>query len=374
MSYTMTKVFKDGTDIGSSLCDLTNDQTVGGVKTFSANTTLKNITVIGAGDTTNYSGTIKCGAINCNGSITTNNNSLTCGTGAITCAGISCSTINTNSNTINCSGITCTTINTQNNTISCGTGSVTCGNLTVATSAAFSGSVTVPSVAISDNNTKAATTAQVKSYVDSAVSGLNIASYAPLNNPAFTGSVTVPSVAISDNNTKAATTAQVKSYVDSAVSGLSIANYAPLNNPAFTGNITCGATPTVKICAYNGFSSGATQNMINLQFCYYIGGVVTGSFNLTLPPLYTCTAGSLEISSVIPGGRGRFNGKWIFTRNRATSNNQSINKMYQWYDSNVPESDITCSIDNANTIKVNFTSVGVNDVRWIFGTIAGCDG
>ena len=205
MSYTTTNHQNGDTDIGSYFCDLTNDQSVGGVKTFSANTTLKNITVIGDGNTTNYSGTIKCGAINGNGSITTNNNSLSCGTGAITCAGISCTTINTNSNTISCAGISCSTINTNNNTITCGSGSVTCGNLTVATSATFSGNVTVPSVDVTDNSTKAATTAKVKSYVDTAISNLSLGnyattaslgSYAALSGAVFTGALTMAGAGI----------------------------------------------------------------------------------------------------------------------------------------------------------------------------------
>jgi hypothetical protein len=96
----------------------------------------------------------------------------------------------------------------------------------VATSATFSGSVTVPSVAISDNNTKAATTAQVKSYVDSAVSGISIGSYAPLASPAFSGTPTAPTPPTTENGTRIATTAFVKSVLPTVPAAPDLSSYA----------------------------------------------------------------------------------------------------------------------------------------------------
>ena len=57
----------------------------------------------------------------------------------------------------------------------------------------------------------------------------DLSGYAPLNSPAFTGNPTAPTPDSTDNSTKIATTAFIKSLLGS---------YAPLNSPAFTGNPT----------------------------------------------------------------------------------------------------------------------------------------
>ena len=84
----------------------------------------------------------------------------------------------------------------------------------------FTDTPTAPTQAKTDNSTKLATTAHVKSVV---------ADYAPLSSPAFTGTPTAPTQAKTDNSTKLATTAHVKSVV---------ADYAPLSSPALTGKPT----------------------------------------------------------------------------------------------------------------------------------------
>ncbi|EOZ1555635.1 hypothetical protein ACQK1D_001397 [Escherichia coli] len=84
----------------------------------------------------------------------------------------------------------------------------------------FTGTPTAPTQAKTDNSTKLATTAHVKSVV---------ADYAPLSSPTFTGTPTAPTQAKTDNSTKLATTAHVKSVV---------ADYAPLSSPALTGKPT----------------------------------------------------------------------------------------------------------------------------------------
>ncbi|MER0152317.1 phage tail protein, partial [Enterobacter hormaechei] len=84
----------------------------------------------------------------------------------------------------------------------------------------FTGTPTAPTQTKTDNSTKLATTAHVKSVV---------ADYAPLSSPTFTGTPTAPTQTKTDNSTKLATTAHVKSVV---------ADYAPLSSPALTGKPT----------------------------------------------------------------------------------------------------------------------------------------
>lgn len=59
--------------------------------------------------------------------------------------------------------------------------------------------------------------------------GYDLSSYAPINSPNFTGTPTAPTPASTDNSTKIATTAFIKSLLGS---------YAPIDSPALTGNPT----------------------------------------------------------------------------------------------------------------------------------------
>ncbi|WP_404848589.1 hypothetical protein [Enterobacter ludwigii] len=72
----------------------------------------------------------------------------------------------------------------------------------------FTGNPAAPTVVKTDNSTKLATTAHVKSVV---------ADYAPLASPALTGTPTAPTAAQTVNNTQLATTAFVKSALDALV-------------------------------------------------------------------------------------------------------------------------------------------------------------
>ncbi|EOW3235101.1 phage tail protein [Citrobacter freundii] len=72
----------------------------------------------------------------------------------------------------------------------------------------FTGSPAAPTLAKTDNSTKLATTAHVKSVV---------ADYAPLSSPALTGIPTAPTAAQTVNNTQLATTAFVKSAIAALV-------------------------------------------------------------------------------------------------------------------------------------------------------------
>ena len=71
----------------------------------------------------------------------------------------------------------------------------------------FSGSISVPTPS-------SASHAATKTYVDTAISAIpstNLTSYAPISSPVFTGTPTAPTPLTSDNSTKIATTAWVKS-------------------------------------------------------------------------------------------------------------------------------------------------------------------
>lgn len=72
----------------------------------------------------------------------------------------------------------------------------------------FTGNPAAPTVVKTDNSTKLATTAHVKSVV---------ADYAPLASPALTGTPTAPTAAQTVNNTQLATTAFVKSALAALV-------------------------------------------------------------------------------------------------------------------------------------------------------------
>jgi hypothetical protein len=72
----------------------------------------------------------------------------------------------------------------------------------------FTGSPTAPTQSTSDNSTKLATTAYVKS---------NLASYAPLASPALTGTPTAPTAGAGTNTTQLATTEFVSAAVSAAL-------------------------------------------------------------------------------------------------------------------------------------------------------------
>lgn len=72
----------------------------------------------------------------------------------------------------------------------------------------FTGTPTAPTQAKTDNSTKLATTAHVKSVV---------ADYAPLSSPALTGTPTAPTAAQTANDTQLATTAFVKAAIAALV-------------------------------------------------------------------------------------------------------------------------------------------------------------
>lgn len=90
-------------------------------------------------------------------------------------------------------------------------------------SPAFTGSPTAPTPADTDDSTRIATTAFIKSLLED---------YAKLASPTFTGIPKAPTASTSTNTTQIATTAYVKGQ-----------KYAPLASPTFTGTPKT-ATPT----------------------------------------------------------------------------------------------------------------------------------
>ena len=130
-------------------------------------------------------------------------------------------------------------------------------------SPAFSGTPTAPTPVSTDNSTKIATTAYVKSLLPS-MEGM-----APIDSPDFTGTPTAPTPAPSDNSTKIATTAYVKGQIPD------ISGKADLASPDFTG------TPTATTPAN-------TDNSTRIATTAYVKSVVSGKADL-ISPTFTGT-------------------------------------------------------------------------------------
>ncbi|MGL6296911.1 MAG: phage tail protein, partial [Plesiomonas sp.] len=94
-------------------------------------------------------------------------------------------------------------------------------------SPAFTGIPTAPTTAKTDNTTKLATTAFVKTVA---------ADYAPLNNPALTGKPTTPTPTASANDTSIANAA----FVKSAITNLRLGNSATKNVGTAAGSVAAG--------------------------------------------------------------------------------------------------------------------------------------
>jgi len=107
------------------------------------------------------------------------------------------------------------------------------------TSPTFSGTPTAPTPTVTDNSTKLATTAFVRTYVAAnGGGGLSGGGTAPLDSPAFTGNPTAPTPSTTDNSTSLATTAFVQAAIGNGTSGHQV-----LTSPTLTGTPTA-PTPT----------------------------------------------------------------------------------------------------------------------------------
>lgn len=136
----------------------------------------------------------------------------------------------------------------------------------VLASPAFTGTPTAPTPAAADNSTKIATTA----FVTTALAG-----YAKLASPAFTGTPTGPTAASGTNNTQLATTAFVQTAVTSA--GIAFADQAAMEAAASTSSIV---SPGRQI-----FHPGAAKAWISFT--------VSGSI-LSIQQAYNCTANRIS--------------------------------------------------------------------------------
>jgi len=106
-------------------------------------------------------------------------------------------------------------------------------------SPALTGVPTSTTAAAGTNNTQIATTAFVKSSIDTKIADVDLSQYATKISPIFTGTPAAPTAAVNTNTNQIATTAFVKSSIDTYNSGANLSQYALINSQAFTG------TPTV---------------------------------------------------------------------------------------------------------------------------------
>lgn len=127
-----------------------------------------------------------------------------------------------------------------------------------------------------------------KDYVDTAVSGLNITSYAPLASPIFTGDPKAPTPSAGDNDTSIATSAFVKVAVDTAIAALPappVAATSPeyIANSAPTKMLTSGAVWTA--AQYTTLTDAATVVInlsLGLDFLWTLGALGRTLANPTL--------------------------------------------------------------------------------------------
>ncbi|WP_413475951.1 phage tail protein [Hafnia paralvei] len=177
----------------------------------------------------------------------------------------------------------------------------------------FTGNPAAPTVVKTDNSTKLATTAHVKSVV---------ADYAPLASPALTGTPTAPTAAQTVNNTQLATTAFVKSalaaLVASSPAALDTLNELAValgNDPNFATTMTnalAGKQPkdntltalsgksVAALLEYLGFGEGANWVMLPggmiIQRVYLGFPVGTNVRHITFPRSFTTTKYSISIN------------------------------------------------------------------------------
>ena len=102
----------------------------------------------------------------------------------------------------------------------------------------FTGINTFQTQLTTDNSTRCATTAYVKSNLSSYQTTAGMSSYALLASPTFTGTPLTTTPISTDNSTRIASTAYVKSNLSSYQTTLGMSFYALLAGPAFTGNPT----------------------------------------------------------------------------------------------------------------------------------------
>ncbi|BBD59513.1 hypothetical protein NIES2109_23000 [Nostoc sp. HK-01] len=186
------------------------------------------------------------------------------------------------------------------------------------TDAVLAGNPTTPTQATSDNSTRIASTAYVKS---------NLSSYAPIASPALTGTPTAPTPTAGNNTTQISTTA----FIQSALS-----SYAPLSSPTFTGDpkaptpVWGDSDTSISTTAFvrNYFTPVAqvekttSQNTGNNNFSTVDGGSVI-TFNSTIIDTDSTISGN---SIILPSGRGGFYGIFMNLTIGTTSSASATHK------------------------------------------------
>lgn len=172
----------------------------------------------------------------------------------------------------------------------------------------FTGTPTAPTQAKTDNSTKLATTAHVKSVV---------ADYAPLTSPALTGKPTAPTAAQTANDTQLANTAFVKAAIAALVASspealdtLNELAAALGNNPNFATTMTnalAGKQPLDNtLTALSGKSVAALLEYLGLVNSSGMVGRLVSIKKFTTSGTYTPTAGTrfVKVRLVGAGGAG----------------------------------------------------------------------
>ena len=147
-------------------------------------------------------------------------------------------------------------------------------------SPAFTGNPTATTQLTTDNSTRIATTAYVKS---------NLTSYAPLASPALTGTPTCPTQATSDNSTRIASTAYVKTNISFCASLLGNNNFSGICNFRAPND-------TTSISINNGLRNNTGNNLNNLAIGSCLQNSTTSDVNLAIgnSVLNSITTGSSQ--------------------------------------------------------------------------------
>lgn len=230
------------TNIANSYVDLANDQTITGDKTFTGEV---NVPTVDPSDNSTQAASTEF-VKNALSSITgTNLNNLVNKDEAQTITGLKTfSTLPQSSVTPTDSKDLANKQYVDDNKVSTDNCVKTSGNQTVAGIKTFTSSPISVTPDVSDNSTKVATTAFVKSQLNNYVKTSGDQTIAGVKT--FSSSPKAPTPATTTNDTTVATTAYVKAQ-NYLTSHQSLANYVNLNNAqTITGNKTLSGTTTVK--------------------------------------------------------------------------------------------------------------------------------
>lgn len=89
--------------------------------------------------------------------------------------------------------------------------------------------------------------------------------YAPINSPTFTGTVTAPTPATSTNNTQIATTAFVKNYLQTSITGSCTTNGTTGNTLVLTGIVSALALEIGDVIQITGSTGGLNDKLFTVE-------------------------------------------------------------------------------------------------------------